>query len=226
MITKTLLFRLENISKIFHQGEKKIVVLNALNLILNPGEIVGLIGASGSGKSTLLHLCGLLDQPTTGNIFLDEQNLSKISEQKKNDFRKNTIGFVYQQHCLLPEFSALENVALPKLLLGTSYKKALDEAKEHLKILGLAHRLNHFPSELSGGEQQRTSLARALSNHPKIIFADEPTGNLDPTTTKVHFSEMIQILREFKMTALIATHDMSLLSLFDRVCSLENGELS
>jgi lipoprotein-releasing system ATP-binding protein len=220
------MLELKNISRNFDQGGKKIDVLNKINLSLSEGEIVGLLGASGTGKSTLLHIAGLLDKPTSGSLFLNKEDMTQKNEHDRTLLRRDLIGFVYQFHYLLPEFSALENVVLPQIIAKKNKKQATQEAKELLSLLNLADRMEHYPSKLSGGEQQRVALARALSNKPKLLLADEPTGNLDPKTTKILFSHMLEILRLSKVTALIATHDMTLAKMMDRIVTLKEGQIN
>lgn len=216
---------LKNVSRHFLQGDKEISVLKDVCLHLKPGKIVGLLGASGTGKSTLLHLAGLLDHPSSGEILFKSKNVTHAKDKERTRIRRNFIGFVYQFHYLLPEFTALENVIIPQTIAGVSHQKAKDFACELLEKLGLSHRLHHYPCKLSGGEQQRVALARALSNKPTLLLADEPTGNLDPQTTKIVFNEMLTIIRESQVAALVATHDFNLAKMMDETVSLHEGQI-
>jgi lipoprotein-releasing system ATP-binding protein len=200
-------------------------VLKGVDLDVFPGEIVGLIGPSGSGKSSLLHSAGLLEHPDGGTIRLDGQDCSTLSERQRTRARLTAIGFVYQFHHLLPEFSALENVALPARIAGRTLDEANDRARELLGQLGLAERALHQPAQLSGGEQQRVAVARALANHPRLVLADEPTGNLDPETAAAVFHELYELVRGQGVAALIATHNMELARYMDRVFALRDGHL-
>jgi lipoprotein-releasing system ATP-binding protein len=201
-------------------------VLKAVDLDLQPGEIVGLIGPSGSGKSSLLHAAGLLERPTTGEVRLGGVNASALGEAARTRLRLGSIGFVYQFHHLLPEFSALDNVALPQTIAGKPQKAARERAAELLTRLGLGARLQHQPAQLSGGEQQRVAIARALANRPKLILADEPTGNLDPATSGSVFQSLFDLVRTEGVAALVATHNLELASFMDRVFALKDGRLA
>jgi len=187
--------------------------------------VVGLIGPSGSGKSSLLHSAGLLEHPDGGVVVLEGRDCTKLSEGVRTRIRLGTVGFVYQFHHLLPEFSALENVAMPLAIAGKSRREAEGRAKELLEGLGLGHRLNHQPAQMSGGEQQRVAIARALANRPKLLLADEPTGNLDPATSAAVFQSLYQVARQEGVAALIATHNMELARYMDRVMALKDGHL-
>ena len=189
------------------------------------GEIVALIGPSGSGKSTLLQIAGLLETPSSGEIYLNRQNCSKLGDGLRTLLRRDFLGFVYQYHNLLPDFSAEENVMLPQLIAGRKAKAARERAAWLLERLNLGSRLKHRPAEMSGGEQQRVAIARALANAPKLLLADEPTGNLDPKTSDVVFAELLNIVKETGLSALIATHNMELASAMDRKVRLEDGRL-
>lgn len=213
---------LQNIQRSFSQAEQVVSVLNDVNLSLEPGEIVGLVGSSGSGKSTLLHIAGLLDLPTSGAIFLKGK---EVKNKHYTKMRLQNIGFVYQFHHLLPELTALENVIIPQRIAGKSWPKAQKKAQDLLEQVGLSHRLDFLPEKLSGGEKQRVAVARALANEPCLILADEPTGNLDDDTTEVVFSYMINLVRAQKAAALIATHDQVLAQRMDRVLKLHHGFL-
>ncbi|MBO9709370.1 MAG: ABC transporter ATP-binding protein [Caulobacter sp.] len=200
-------------------------VLRGVDLDVYPGEVVGLIGPSGSGKSSLLHAAGLLEKPDAGLIALEGRDCSKLSERQRTKVRLSTVGFVYQFHHLLPEFTAVENVALPAMIAGKSRAVARAEASEFLGRLGLASRIDHQPGQMSGGEQQRVAIARALANKPKILLADEPTGNLDPATSAAVFQTLYDQTRQQGVAALIATHNMELARYMDRVLALKDGHL-
>jgi lipoprotein-releasing system ATP-binding protein len=216
---------LRGLERFYPSGERRLDVLRGVDLDIYPGELVGLIGPSGSGKSSLLHAAGLLEKPDGGIIAIDGRNCVKLSEAARTRLRLNQIGFVYQFHHLLPEFSALDNVALPQRIAGKSKGQARARAKALLDQLGLGQRLNHQPAQLSGGEQQRVAFARALANEPLIIMADEPTGNLDPHTSAAVFDNLHQLCRSHGVSALIATHNMELAGHMDRVFSLVEGKL-
>ena len=222
-ITPTL--QLKNISKYFYQGDQKLDVLKGLNLDIRPNEVVALVGPSGSGKSTLLQIAGLLETPSAGEVFLDGTNCSTASDAFRTSLRRDYLGFVYQYHNLLADFNALENVILPQLIGGKNKKDAKEKAEWLLTRLGLKERLKHRPAELSGGEQQRVAIARALANTPKVLLADEPTGNLDPNTSDNVFLELLNIVKETGLSALIATHNMDLAAKMDREVVLKNGVL-
>ncbi len=216
---------LKNVVKTFKQGSAKLEVLKGVDFAIAPGEIVALIGPSGSGKSTLLQIAGLLEKPTKGDVWLDGQKCSKLGDNARTGLRRDYLGFVYQYHNLLGDFSATENVALPQLIAGVGQKVANEKAKWLLNRLGLGKRLAHRPSELSGGEQQRVAIARALANSPKLLLADEPTGNLDPRTSEGVFLELLSIVKETKLSALIATHNFELADKMDRKVTLKDGKL-
>jgi lipoprotein-releasing system ATP-binding protein len=201
-------------------------VLDDIDLNINKGEQIAIVGVSGSGKSTLLHLLGGLDVPTSGTIELSGKNLSQLSESKKGQLRNELLGFVYQFHHLLPEFTAVENVAMPLLIRRTPREQALTEATEMLKKVGLAHRLEHMPGELSGGERQRAALARALVTRPQCILADEPTGNLDRVTANQVFDLLLEINQEQNTSLVVVTHDLDLAAKMQRQYRLEDGKLS
>ena len=203
----------------------KLEVLKAVDLDVRAGEIVGLIGPSGSGKSSLLHAAGLLEKPTTGQVILDGVDGGTLNEASRTRLRLGLIGFVYQFHHLLPEFSAVDNVGLPLRIAGFSLADARTRASALLTHLGLAQRLEHQPAQLSGGEQQRVAIARALANAPRLILADEPTGNLDPTTSAHVFQSLFDLVRQQGVAALIATHNMELAGYMDRVFALKDGQL-
>jgi lipoprotein-releasing system ATP-binding protein len=217
--------RLENITRRYREGEGQLEVFSGLNLAVNSGEIVALVGPSGAGKSSLLHIAGLLEAPTSGEIFIEGVAASLLPDSERTRIRRDQVGFVYQAHHLLPEFDALENVVLPQMIAGQSRADAAREAARLLTVLGLGQRLSHRPSQLSGGEQQRVAIARALANRPRLLLADEPTGNLDPRTSGGVFDALIDITRAQGVGALIATHNYELASRMDRVMSLQQGRL-
>lgn len=216
---------LKNVSRAYQQGENTLQILNDLNLEIAQGELVALIGPSGSGKSTLLQIAGLLDSPTTGDIKIGGELLSSASDNARTLARQKYLGFVYQFHHLLPEFSALENVVLPQLISGKSEILAQEKAKILLAELGLSKRLSHRSAKLSGGEQQRVAIARALANDPMLLLADEPTGNLDSIAAEEVLKLLIAQVRERKLAALIATHNIDLARRMDRIVRLEDGQL-
>jgi lipoprotein-releasing system ATP-binding protein len=217
--------KLENITRHYREGEGQLEVFSGLFMSLKPGEIVALVGPSGSGKSSLLHIAGLLEAPTSGEIFIQGDAMSKLADAERTRVRRETIGFVYQAHHLLPEFDALENVVLPQMIAGKSRADAMKEGERLLGVLGLGKRLTHRPSQLSGGEQQRVAIARALANKPRLLLADEPTGNLDPRTSGGVFDALIAITRAEGLAALIATHNFELASRMDRALLLHQGKL-
>ena len=219
------LLRLENITRRFKEGEGQLEVFSGLDLTINPGEIVALVGQSGAGKSSLLHIAGLLEAPTSGEIFIEGLPVSGLPDAERTRIRRDRLGFVYQAHHLLPEFDALENVVLPQMIAGKSRADAAKEAARLLTVLGLGQRLTHRPAQLSGGEQQRVAIARALANKPRILLADEPTGNLDPRTAGGVFDALIAITRAQGLAALIATHNFELASRMDRALLLHQGKL-
>lgn len=222
----TPILKLENLRRTFHQGQRELKVLAGACAELMPGEAVALVGPSGSGKSTLLHIAGLLETPDSGHVFVNGRDCSGMGDAGRTAVRRTDMGFVYQFHQLLPEFSALENVVMPQLILGRGRKEAEARAAELLTSLGLGERLSHRPAELSGGEQQRTAICRALANNPRLILADEPTGNLDPNTAEHVFHELITLIRRTGVAALIATHNMDLAARMDRILTLNKGLLT
>ncbi|MGE8944449.1 ABC transporter ATP-binding protein [Leptospira interrogans] len=217
--------QLSGLMRTYRQGGREIRVLNGAYAELYPGEAVALVGPSGAGKSTLLHTAGLLETPDSGQVIVDGRDCARMSDEDRTRVRRASMGFVYQFHQLLPEFSALENVVIPQLIYGRSRRQADARSRELLSSMGLGHRLDHRPAELSGGEQQRTAICRALANSPRLILADEPTGNLDPNTATHVFDELVGLIARTGVAALIATHNMDLASRMHRVLRLEDGVL-
>ncbi|MFM2422063.1 MAG: outer rane-specific lipoprotein transporter subunit [Pseudomonadota bacterium] len=219
------MLELRGLRRTFHQGEREIRVLDGAGASLYPGQAVALVGPSGAGKSTLLHITGLLETPDEGHVFVDGRDCAKMSDDERTRVRRAEMGFVYQFHQLLPEFSAIENVTIPQMIRGVSKTDANVRSSELLTAMGLGERLEHRPAQLSGGEQQRTAIARALANRPKILLADEPTGNLDPGTAENVFAALIQMIEQTGVAALIATHNLDLAARMHRVLRLEAGHL-
>jgi lipoprotein-releasing system ATP-binding protein len=218
--------RLENVSRRYQEGEGQLEIFSGLDMSLAPGEIVALVGQSGAGKSSLLHIAGLLEAPSSGEIYIGGAAASRLPDQERTRIRRDTIGFVYQAHHLLPEFDALENVLLPQMIAGKPRRDAAAEARRLLGLLGLSQRLHHRPAQLSGGEQQRVAIARAMANRPRILLADEPTGNLDPKTSGGVFDALIATVRAEGLAALIATHNFDLAARMDRALLLHQGKLA
>ncbi len=217
--------RFQDLQLAYRQGPRRIQVLDGASGQAFAGEAIALLGPSGAGKSSLLHIIGLLDRPDAGAVFLEGDDGVKLSDGERTRMRRTSLGFIYQFHHLLPEFSALENVALPQLIMGRDPKDATARAQDLLQRLGLADRLDHRPAELSGGEQQRVAIARAVANGPKVLLADEPTGNLDPHTAEHVFQQLIELVHNSGLTAIIATHNLELARRMNRVWRLEEGEL-
>jgi lipoprotein-releasing system ATP-binding protein len=217
--------RLRGIVRDYPSGDKVLHVLKGVDLDVRPGQIVGLIGPSGSGKSSLLHAAGLLEKPNAGQVVIDGRNCSDLPESERTRLRLGAIGFVYQFHHLLPELTALDNVAMPQMIAGKSRKGARAHGTQLLTAMGLAERLEHVPAQLSGGEQQRVAVARALANDPRILLADEPTGNLDPETSGAVFKSLFDLARQARVAAVIATHNLELARYMDEVYSLKDGHL-
>lgn len=217
--------KLVDISKNFQQGNQEIHALKQVSLQINRGEVVALIGPSGSGKTTLLQIAGLLDNASSGSIFISEIDIKKSDDQTRTKIRKDNIGFIFQFHHLLPEFSALENVAMPLLIQGKSQKEAFEKAKFALNEVELQDRLNHKPSELSGGQQQRVAIARAFISKPSLILADEPTGNLDSELSEKIFALLQKITKKENSGCLIVTHNQNLACKADRIISLQDGRI-
>ncbi|MGB5094014.1 MAG: ABC transporter ATP-binding protein [Parvibaculum sp.] len=216
---------LRNITRTYHQGHETLRIFEGAAIDIWPGQIVALVGPSGAGKSSLLHIAGLLEAPDSGDIYIGGRNCAGLADKDKTAVRRSELGFVYQFHNLLPEFSALENVVLPQMIAGVKTSIAREFALDLLNRMGLGPRANHRPAELSGGEQQRVAIARALANRPRLLLADEPTGNLDPKTSRMVFNELLEICRGQGVGALIATHNLDLAAHMDRVVLLHEGRL-
>ncbi len=219
------ILQLEGLKRSFHQGAREIRVLDDASVVLHPGQAVALVGPSGAGKSTLLHIAGLLETPDAGRVIVNGQDCARMNDAERTAVRRNQMGFVYQFHQLLPEFSAIENVVIPQMIRGVSARDARKRALELLELLGLGARTGHRPAELSGGEQQRTAIARALANQPRLLLADEPTGNLDPSTSGRVFADLMDLIEHTGVAALIATHNMELAASMHRVIRLADGKL-
>lgn len=220
---KDIVLSVRDIKKTFIEGGQPLKVLRGGGFDLYRGEIVAIVGQSGSGKSTLLQCIGLLDKPTSGDIFVNGMPTDKITEETRTMLRRSKIGFVYQKHNLLSDFTAVENVVLPMMANGVDEDVAKSRAMKLLKAANVAHRASHYPSEMSGGEQQRTALARALANNPEILLADEPTGSLDPDNANNVFDLLLDIVRKNKMSLLFVTHDMNLAKKADRIITIKDG---
>ncbi len=216
---------LHEIRRQYRQGEATLTILNGAKLALWAGQSVALVAPSGAGKSTLLHIAGLLETPDDGEVYVAGAPTSQLSDIDRTQIRRSDIGFVYQSHRLLPEFSALENVMLPQMIRGLKRSETIKRSEEILAYLGLSDRIKHRPAELSGGEQQRVAIARAVANAPRALLADEPTGNLDPKTADHVFSALMQLVKATRVAMLIATHNMDLAARMDRRVSLANGQV-
>ena len=212
-----------NLHRTYPSGGGTLTVMAGADIDIYPGGMVGLIGPSGSGKSTLLHAAGLLEKPNDGEVYINGRECLKLSDDERTRIRRESVGIVYQFHHLQKEFTALENVAIPQMISGISGNKAEEEAARLLSNMGLAERLTHRPSQMSGGEQQRVAIARALANRPQILLGDEPTGNLDPATSDSVFRSLLDLTRREGVAALIATHNMNLVPFFDRVLTVQEG---
>jgi lipoprotein-releasing system ATP-binding protein len=216
---------LHQIDRSYRQGGNTLAILQQAELAVWSGQLVALVAPSGTGKSTLLHIAGLLERQTGGEVYINEKATSTLSDAERTRIRRTDIGFIYQAHHLLPEFSALENVMLPQMVKGLRKREARNRAVELLSYLGLGERLTHRPAELSGGEQQRVAIARAVANAPRILLADEPTGNLDPHTADHVFSALTQLVRASGLAAVIATHNLELAARMDRRVTLRDGQI-
>jgi len=214
---------LRQVVRTYQQAGRGLPVLRGISLAIQPGEIVALVGPSGAGKSTLLHVAGLLDRPDGGAVIFEGQDCSRMSDSERTAARRGAIGFVYQFHQLLPEFSALENIVLPQMIAGVSWREARGRAMELLGLVGLRERADHRPARLSGGEQQRVAILRALANQPKLLLGDEPTGNLDHSTADEVTAVLLDLVRRTGLAALIATHNLELAQRMDRILTLQDG---
>src|SRR4029077_6894126 len=217
--------RLDRVTRIYKQAGRELIVFRDVSLALEPGEIVALVGPSGAGKSSLLHIAGLLEAPSTGEVYIEGEAASQLSERRRTEIRRRALGFVYQFHHLLPEFTAEENAAMPRRIAGADREAAQSEAKRLLTLVGLAERMDHRPAQLSGGEQQRVAMARALANNPRVLWEDHPTGNLDTRTADGVFEMLINLVRSEGLSALIATHNYELAKKMDRTLMLDKGVL-
>jgi len=221
-----LALRLTGITKAYNPGTPaEVIVLNGVDVSLQKGEVVALVAPSGAGKSTLLHIAGLLDTPDAGTVEIGGEDVTGQSDRTRTVLRRDQVGFIYQFHHLLPEFTAAENIVLPQLAAGTPRAEADARAMDLLGIVGVSHRAHHRPAELSGGEQQRVAFCRALANRPSVLLADEPTGNLDPATSDTVFEALMTLVRETGLAALIATHNLDLAQRMDRQLRLDQGTL-
>ncbi|MBX6368639.1 MAG: ABC transporter ATP-binding protein [Rhodospirillales bacterium] len=214
---------LRGVERTYRQASETLPVLRGVSFALQPGELVALVGPSGAGKSTLLHVAGLLERPDAGDVLIDGKSCGRMSDGERTEMRRTHLGFVYQFHHLLPEFSALENVMLPQMIAGVPRAKAEERARSLLGMVGLASRESHRPARLSGGEQQRVAIVRALANQPRVLLGDEPTGNLDPHTADDVCAALIDIVRRTGLAALIATHNYDLAGRMDRILQIEEG---
>lgn len=220
-----LLLSLSGVRQSYGDGDGAVHVLKGAGLSVSKGEIVAMIAPSGAGKSTLLHICGLLERPICGEVAIAGQSTTGLSDRQRTLLRRYRIGYVYQFHHLLPEFSALENVMMPQLIAGQSDRQAKERGLELLEVMGIAHRRDHRPGELSGGEQQRVAIARAAANRPSVVLADEPTGNLDPATSDVVFAALSDLVKRHDAAAIIATHNHDLARRADRIVTIQDGTI-
>jgi lipoprotein-releasing system ATP-binding protein len=222
-VSDTPMLFLEGVDRHYRQGEALLEILKGAELALWPGQSVALVAPSGAGKSTLLHIAGLLEHADAGEVYIDGTATSQLPDAERTRIRRTEVGFVYQFHHLLPEFSAIENVILPQMIRGLSRQEATSRANELLSYLGLKNRLQHRPAELSGGEQQRVAIARAVANAPRVLLADEPTGNLDPHTAEHVFAALTQLVRASRLAVIVATHNMEIAARMDRRVTLRDG---
>ncbi len=225
MNKKTPVLQIDNLERTYGVGDHTVTVLKNADLTINAGEMVALVAPSGTGKSTLLHSAGLLEKPDDGEVLICGRKTRELGDEGRTALRRSTIGFVYQFHHLLPEFTALENLMVPQMLAGISRDQAAGRANELLSYMKVDHRADHRTSELSGGEQQRVAIVRAVANHPRLLLADEPTGNLDPDTSDHVFSMLHDLVREEELAALIVTHNHKLAARMDRIVTLEQGRV-
>ena len=220
------ILKLHGVTKAYNHGKpSEVTVLQGVDLVLEPGEIVAMVAPSGAGKSTLLHIAGLLDTPDAGEVWIAGTDMTRLNDRRRTAVRRADVGFIYQFHHLLPEFSAVENIVLPQMANGQSSGDALTRARMLLEQVGVGARADHRPAELSGGEQQRVAFCRALANAPRLLLADEPTGNLDPVTSDKVFGALMDLVRGTGLSALIATHNLDLAARMDRVLRMEAGRL-
>ena len=225
LIAQEAVLKVDGLKKVFRSGEADLVLFENLSFQVGKGEMLAIVGESGAGKSTLLHILGALDRASAGDVYCAQSKLNSLSEDSAAEFRNREIGFVWQFHYLLPEFTAAENVAMPLLLRGTNQQEATSEASRWLREVGLEHRAHHRSGELSGGEQQRVSLARALITRPKLLLADEPTGDLDGRTADTVFELIARLHRDYQLTSLIATHNLAFARKCHRVLRLQRGKM-
>ncbi|MCF1502705.1 MULTISPECIES: ABC transporter ATP-binding protein [unclassified Afifella] len=216
---------LEKVVRVYQSGSGDLPILQGADLTLFPGELVALVAPSGAGKSTLLHMAGLLEKPDDGQVWVAGEATVGLDDGERTALRRRTIGFVYQFHHLLPEFSALENCVIPQMIAGLSRQEAMERARQLLAYLRVDHRADHRPAELSGGEQQRVAIARAFANAPRLLLADEPTGNLDPKTSDHVFDALTRLVRETRLAGLVATHNLALAKRMDRTVTLRDGKI-
>ena len=224
-LTKPSVIEISQLSQYFQQGQTRLEILKDVSLKITAGEMVGLVGPSGSGKSTLLHLAGLLERPSGGKIIYMGQDCELMTDHQRTKLRLHEIGFIYQFHHLLPEFSAIENIIMPQLIAGLTKIEAANRANQLLNMVGLSERADHKASQLSGGEKQRVAIVRSIANVPRLVLADEPTGNLDPLTSIQVFEQLRRVIKGGKLTALIATHNYQLAEKLDRIFKIEGGSL-
>ena len=224
-LTKSPVIEISQLSQYFQQGQTRLEILKDVSLKITAGEMVGLVGPSGSGKSTLLHLAGLLERPSGGKIIYMGEDCELMTDHQRTKLRRHEIGFIYQFHHLLPEFSAIENIIMPQLIAGLTKIEAANRANQLLKMVGLSERADHKASQLSGGEKQRVAIVRSIANVPRLVLADEPTGNLDPLTSTQVFEQLRSVIKGGKLSAIIATHNYQLAEKLDRIFKIEGGSL-